>query len=75
MFKSFGWVEILVILGVLMLLFGGSKLPQMGKSIGKSIREFKSGISGADEESKDKPQPPKSSSTPPSADGGAAHRH
>ena len=36
--------EIFVILGVLVLLFGGSKIPELARGIGQGIREFKSGI-------------------------------
>ncbi len=49
MFRSFGWPEILLILGVLVLVFGASRLPQMGLSLGKGLREFKRGITGGGE--------------------------
>ena len=76
MFKSIGWVEILIILGVLMLLFGGAKLPSMGKSLGKSLREFKSGVTGSEEQDREKTDPPQSPSSPPtSAGSGSTHRH
>jgi sec-independent protein translocase protein TatA len=39
----------LLIIGVLILfLFGGKKLPEMGKGIGEGIRNFKKSISGGD---------------------------
>ena len=38
--------EILLILAVLMLLFGASRLPQLGSSLGSAIRNFKRGFSG-----------------------------
>ena len=54
MLRGFGWSEALVILGILLLLFGASRLPQMGQSLGKGLREFKRGISGqADQEDAD----------------------
>ncbi len=40
-----GW-ELLLIFGVIMLLFGGSRLPQLGSSLGSAIRNFKRGFSG-----------------------------
>ena len=46
MFRSFGLPEIMLILGILALLFGASRLPQMGNSLGRGIREFKNGIMG-----------------------------
>jgi sec-independent protein translocase protein TatA len=39
------WTEILLILFALMLLFGASRLPQMGSSLGQAIRNFKKGFS------------------------------
>ena len=44
-----GW-EIFVILFVILLLFGGKKIPELMKGIGKGAREFKKGLSGEDEE-------------------------
>jgi sec-independent protein translocase protein TatA len=38
---DFGGGEMMLILLVVLLLFGGDKMPQLAKSIGKSIREFK----------------------------------
>jgi sec-independent protein translocase protein TatA len=46
-----GMPELLVILGIIVLIFGASKLPQLGKGLGEGIRNFKSGIkSDADRE-------------------------
>lgn len=41
-----GWTEILLILAVALLLFGARRLPEIARSFGKSIQEFKRGISG-----------------------------
>ena len=46
MFRSFGPLEIIVIVGVLFLLFGATRLPQIGHSAGKSLLEFKRGLTG-----------------------------
>lgn len=40
------WTEILLILFVLMLFFGASRIPQLGASLGSAIRNFKKGFSG-----------------------------
>jgi sec-independent protein translocase protein TatA len=51
------WTEILLILFALMLLFGASRLPQMGSSLGQAIRNFKKGFSSeanADEKTDEK---------------------
>jgi len=45
-FKNFGAFEILLILGIVLLLFGATRLPQIGHSLGRSFREFKGGITG-----------------------------
>lgn len=47
------WTEILLILFALMLLFGASRLPQMGSSLGAAIRNFKKGFSSEVEEKTD----------------------
>ena len=39
-----GISELLLIFGVLLLLFGGKKLPELGGAIGESIKNFKKGI-------------------------------
>ena len=42
---NLGFTEIMVILLVVLLLFGAKRLPEVGSSIGKGIREFKRSIS------------------------------
>ncbi len=44
-----GLPELLLIFGVLLLLFGAKKLPEIGKGLGEGIRSFKSSISGEEE--------------------------
>lgn len=51
MLGSFGVQELLVIFLILVLLFGATKLPQIGRGIGEGIRNFKSGLK-ADGEAK-----------------------
>ncbi len=46
MFKSIGTTEIIIIAVVLLVLFGGKKLPELGRGIGEAIRQFKDSISG-----------------------------
>ena len=41
-----GWPEIILILLVLLLVFGAKRLPEMGRSMGKGMREFKDAVSG-----------------------------
>ncbi|TBH21126.1 Sec-independent protein translocase subunit TatA/TatB [Thermus thermamylovorans] len=47
---SLGPMEILVILLIALLLFGPKKLPELGRSLGQSIREFKRGAQEIREE-------------------------
>jgi sec-independent protein translocase protein TatA len=47
---NFGTTEILLIVAVLFLLFGASRLPQLAKSIGQSRKAFKEGMREAEED-------------------------
>ncbi len=45
-----GSSELLLIFGVAVLLFGPSKLPQLGKAVGEGIRNFKKGLKSEEDE-------------------------
>jgi len=45
-----GLQELLVILVIALVIFGPSKLPQIGSGLGKAIRDFKKGVSGDEAE-------------------------
>lgn len=45
---NIGPVELIVILAVALLVLGPKKLPEVGKSLGRGIREFKDGITSSD---------------------------
>ena len=45
-----GWPELIIILVILLLIFGGSRLKGVAKGLGESIREFKKASSGEFEE-------------------------
>ncbi len=51
LFGSFGLPEILLILLVVLLLFGGKKIPELMKGMGKGVRSFKEGMNGIEDES------------------------
>jgi len=40
---KFGWTEILLIAFVVLLLFGGKKIPELMRGLGRGVREFKEG--------------------------------
>lgn len=44
-----GVSELLIILGIIVLLFGARRLPEIGSGFGKAIKNFKAGVSGQDE--------------------------
>jgi TatA/E family protein of Tat protein translocase len=49
--------ELLILLVVLLLVFGAKRLPEMGRSLGRGMREFKDGVSGVDDTAKTTPTP------------------
>lgn len=49
MIPNVGPMEILVVLIIALIVFGPKKLPELGNSLGRGIREFKGSISGSDE--------------------------
>lgn len=47
-------MELLVIALVVLIFFGGKKIPEMGKGLGEGIRNFKKSIKGDDDDKSDK---------------------
>jgi sec-independent protein translocase protein TatA len=43
-----GHWELLIILAIVLIIFGAGRLPQIGAGLGKSIRNFKQGVAGAE---------------------------
>ncbi len=59
MFGSLGLPELLIILAIVVIIFGASKLPQLGRGLGQGIRNFKDSMhSGEDEAGGDDPTKP-----------------
>jgi sec-independent protein translocase protein TatA len=50
--------ELLILLVVLLLVFGAKRLPEMGRSIGKGMREFKDAVTGVEDDTTPTPPPP-----------------
>ena len=50
MFQNLGITDWVVILAIVLLLFGGKRLPELAKSLGKSLSSFKKGLREGEEE-------------------------
>jgi sec-independent protein translocase protein TatA len=59
MFKNLGPVELLFIVLIIMVLFGGKKIPEMMAGLGKGINEFKRASSGGADAKEDATPAPK----------------
>ena len=59
--------ELLILLLVLLLVFGPKRLPEMGRQLGKGMREFKDSVTGESKDDEAEPRPcrPPSPSSPP----------
>jgi len=44
-----GLTELLIVLGIVVVIFGARRLPELGSGMGKAIKNFKAGVSGKDE--------------------------
>lgn len=67
MFPNLGYGELLIILVIALLLFGAKQIPEVARSLGRSINAFKGGLKeGFEEGPKKDPDPaPKSPEQPP----------
>lgn len=54
-----GPTELLIILAIILILFGGRKIPEIAKGLGEGIRNFKDSMKGSDKPSGDAPADPK----------------
>ena len=53
LFGNFGVPEILLIVLVVLLFFGGKKIPELKKGLGKGVRSFKEGMNGIENDLKE----------------------
>jgi sec-independent protein translocase protein TatA len=56
MFRTLGPTEIIIIIIVFVLLFGGKKIADIGKGLGEGIRNFKNSVRSEDDAKDDKKQ-------------------
>jgi sec-independent protein translocase protein TatA len=75
-FSQIGPLEIVVVLVVILLIFGPKRLPQLGKSLGSGMRNFKKSVSGEDkdDEADEKPALAKATANAPAEDRPAEER-
>lgn len=57
MIGGLGPTELIIILVILLILFGGSRLPSLAKGLGESIRSFKKGVAEETDDNKDPNKP------------------
>ncbi|MBU8883321.1 twin-arginine translocase TatA/TatE family subunit [Flavobacteriaceae bacterium JJC] len=58
---ALSWQHLLIVAVILLILFGGKKIPEMMKGLGSGIKEFKDAVK---EDDKKTPEDPKNNSTP-----------
>ncbi len=67
MFNQIGPLEIVVVLVIVLLIFGPKRLPQLGRQMGRGMREFKDSITGENDDAdhEDRALDPAPESRPP----------
>ena len=63
MFKTLGWLELVVILVIVLLVFGVGRIEKIAGELGSGIRAFKEGISGDKKKDKDEDTPDSNNET------------
>ena len=62
---SFGSGELIIVLVIVLLVFGGSQLPKLAKNLGKAQKEFKDGLAEGMKDDKSAAQPAPQAAVPP----------
>ena len=63
---NIGPVEIIIVLVIVLLIFGPKRLPDLGRSLGRGMREFKDSVTGKDDDQPELPRSAADDSPPPS---------
>jgi sec-independent protein translocase protein TatA len=66
-----GPLELIIVLVIALLVFGPKKLPELGRSLGSGMREFKDSITGGDKDDDDAPE----LATPADDDSASSEKH
>jgi len=53
---NLGVTELVIILVIVVVIFGASRLPQLGKGLGEGIRNFKNSVKSGEEEKPEQPE-------------------
>jgi sec-independent protein translocase protein TatA len=61
---NIGWQGAVIILIVLLVVFGPKRLPEMGRSLGRGMREFKDSVTGKDDDDEPRELPPAADDEP-----------
>jgi sec-independent protein translocase protein TatA len=61
---NIGWQGAIIILIVLLVVFGPKRLPEMGRSLGRGMREFKDSVTGKDDDDEPRELPPPADDEP-----------
>ena len=69
MLGGIGPMELIIIFLIVILLFGGKKIPEIAKGLGKGIKDFKTSLSGADAEDESKSAKLENKPVPPAETG------
>ena len=59
MFGNVGPLEIVIVLIIALIVFGPKRLPELGRSLGKDIREFRGSLGGDDDDDDSRPKQPR----------------
>ncbi len=54
--RSIGPMELVLVLGIALLLFGGRKIPEVAKGLGEGIRNFKNALKSEEKQTEEKKQ-------------------